>query len=216
MTNKLLGSNFFTPEKYMRSKIISISARTELSCNISSYLLVKWFVYQVDPVFGNNIATVKLSSNPSINNTELVFQPNTLSYGVYKVIYQVTMVYSNVYSNQIEAFFEVIPSGLIISSLNNIGSSGGSLEITRGVMQSIVLNPVLYSSDIDAYVSFQNLKFMYYCQIIEDRFGLGFPVLYSNMNLDLFTLKQNYSSNLQIQEIFTRNNSQSCFDSIGK
>jgi hypothetical protein len=63
---------------------------------------------------------IDLNTNPSLAYAELVLQPQTLSYGLYRIVFTATQIFSNStekLSNSIDTFIEIIPSGLVISSL---------------------------------------------------------------------------------------------------
>jgi hypothetical protein len=114
---------------------------------------------------------INLNTNPSFAYAELVLQPQTLSYGLYRIVFTATQILSNStkkLSNSIDTFFEIIPSGLVISSLKlSKPMYGGSIEITRGSNQPISFNPYLFTYDIDGVAVITNLKFEYSCQIVD-------------------------------------------------
>ena len=101
---------------------------------------------------------------------ELVLQPQTLSYGLYRIVFTATQILSNStdkLSNSIDTFIRIVPSGLVISSLRlSKPMYGGTIEITRGSNQFIQFNPYLFTYDIDGVAVITSLKFEYLCQIV--------------------------------------------------
>jgi hypothetical protein len=113
---------------------------------------------------------IYLKTNPTLAYAELVLQPQTLSYGLYRIVFKATQIISNStekLSNSIDTFIEIIPSGLVISSLKlSQPMYGGTIEITRGSNQSIQFDPYLFTYDIDGVAVITSLKFEYSCQIV--------------------------------------------------
>ncbi len=109
-------------------------------------------------------------TNPTLAYAELLLKPQTLSYGLYRIVFTATQILSNStekLSNSIDTFIEIVPSGLVISSLKlSKPMYGGTIEITRGSSQFISFNPYLFSYDIDGVAVITDLKFEYSCQIV--------------------------------------------------
>jgi hypothetical protein len=113
---------------------------------------------------------IYLNTNPTLTYADLVLQPQTLSYGLYRIVFSATQILSNStekLSNSIDTFIEIIPSGLVISSLRlSKPMFGGTIEIKRGSSQSIQFNPYLFTYDIDGVAVITSLNFEYSCQIV--------------------------------------------------
>jgi len=113
---------------------------------------------------------IYLKTNPTLAYAELVLQPQTLSYGLYRIIFTATQILPNStekLSNSIYTFIRIVPSGLVISSLKlSQPMFGGTIEITRGSSQSIQFDPYLFTYDIDGVAVITGLKFVYSCQIV--------------------------------------------------
>jgi len=113
---------------------------------------------------------IYLKTNPTLAYAELVLQPQTLSNGLYRIVFTASQILPNStekLSNSIDTFIEIIPSGLVISSLRlSKPMFGGTIEITRGSSQSISFNPYLFTYDIDGEAVITSLKFEYSCQIV--------------------------------------------------
>ena len=113
-----------------------------------------------------------------MNYAELVLQPNSLTYGLYRIVYAVTLTTSTglSLSNQLETYLQIDPSGLVLSALKlSSPMYGGLIEITRGVNQTIEFDPFIFSYDIDQVAVVSSLTFKYSCQVIDLGVGGGYP-----------------------------------------
>ena len=132
--------------------------------------LKEWSIFVVNSMTGIDEKQIYLNTNPTLAYAELVLQPQTLSYGLYRIVFTATQILPNStekLSNSIDTFIEIIPSGLVISSLRlSKPMYGGTIEITRGSSQSIQFNPYLFTYDIDGVAVITSLKFEYSCQIV--------------------------------------------------
>ena len=148
-----------------------------------------------------------IKNNPTINYAELVLQPKTLAYGLYKIIYTVTMLTNKNLTCSVYSYIKIIPSGLILSSLKlSQPVYGGTIEIIRGQNQTIQFDPYLFTYDIDGVASIASLIFKYSCQIIQSNLPQGYPQIpgtNQTINLDDFKL----NSSLSVLN--------TCFNSIG-
>jgi len=163
-------SSFKTPQVYTKDTLITIVSQTKLSCVNSLANLKEWSIFMVNNMTGIDEKQIYLNTNPTFTNAELVLQPQTLSYGLYRIVFTTTQILPNStekLSNSIYTFIRIVPSGLVISSLKlSQPMYGGTIEITRGSSQSIQFNPYLFSYDIDGVAVISNLKFEYSCQIV--------------------------------------------------
>jgi hypothetical protein len=150
--------------------LISIVSQTQINC-VTSFVNVKeWSIFMVNSMTGLDKKQIYLNTNPTLVYAELVLQPQTLSYGLYRIVFTATQIFdnsTNKLSNSIDTFIEIIPSGLVVSSLRlSKPMYGGTIEITRGSSQSIQFNPYLFTYDIDGVAVITSLKFEYSCQIV--------------------------------------------------
>lgn len=205
---------FNISKTYKRSQLIDIVSITTINCNLSLANQKQWLVYRINELTGQFEKQVTLTNNPTINYAELVLQPNTLDYGIYQIIYKVTMLNTGptLYESQIDTFIKIVPSGLILSSLSQSQPMyGGTIEITRGLAQTIAFDPFLFSYDIDAVAVITSLTFKYYCQVIDNTIQSGYVTMPgSNFKIDLLTFKANNSLNALM------NIDQTCFNTSGK
>ena len=206
---------FNKPNINKRKYLLKVIGIIKIDCNATLTNRKEWSIYEVNKLTGEQKQKINLNPNlnPSVNFAEFVLQPYSLNYGLYKFVYHVTMLVSSksTYSSQSHTFIQIVESGLIISSLNSRESiTGGTIEITRGKNQSIEFNPQLNSYDIDGLIATSDLKFKYYCQVIDSGIAKGYPMLSSNSKIDLAMLK----SNLSLKSLLTENTT--CFDSLGK
>ena len=140
----------------------------------------QWDIYLVNELSGLDEKQIILQNNPTLKFADLVLQPNTLDYGIYRLVYTVTMTVTNSsqFSSKIDTFIQMVPSGLVISALKTSQPMyGGTIEITRGFNQQIQFNPFLNSYDIDSVATMTSLNFKYSCQIIESNIQMGYPQL---------------------------------------
>jgi len=194
----------------MRNDLFSLVGVTTISCNSVLANQKKWLIYEVNDQNGLDMNQIQLFNNPSLTNAQVVIQPQTLNYGLYRFVYTVTMSYtlnSTVFSSQVSTYVRIEPSGLILSSLGlRQGIYGGSIEISIGQQQSIAFNPYLNSYDIDSILVMTTLQFKYSCQIIDSNIESGFPHL-PGTNVTLFLDEIQMNSSLQMYD--------KCFNSSG-
>jgi len=151
--------------------MITISSMSQINCpNLLSNTKV-WSIYMItDLTTGGNEKQIFLKNNPTFAYAQLVLQPQTLSYGVYRIVFTMTTISTDLTksSSQDETFIEITPSGLGVSSLKlSKPMYGGSIEITRGTNQSIPFNPYIFTYDIDNMAVISTLAFNYSCQLID-------------------------------------------------
>jgi len=186
-----------SPKIYKKSDLIDIKSVTAINCG--SFLINEksWLIYMLNQLTGIYEQQIFLTDNPTVNYAELVIQPNSLAYGLYRFIYTVKMTgtNSNSIQSQIDTFIQVIPSGLVISALKTSKPMyGGTIEITRGYDQEIKFNPFINSYDIDSVAVVTSLTFKYSCQIIDSNIELGYPQIPgTNQMIYLDDFKQNSS-----------------------
>lgn len=171
-------------------------------------------MYYANSATGAQLSQIAIKNNPTVNYDQLVIQPNTLSYNLYKLVFQVSMTYNNIYTSQAYSYFKLQPSGLVV--LGIYGATGGTYQLALGLNQTFTLNPQKYSYDLDGIADFSKLNFTFYCQVIDNNLAYGYPQLYYNSDLDLLTIKNNYAQSAEVQTLFSQNKTQhSCFSSIG-
>ena len=170
------------PNQNQRSKMFSISTATYFWCNLTYTQTFKWFL---NKIYSNSSQSVDLSSNPSSISSEIVIKPNTLDYGVYEFICQVNILLTDsgkVYTNNASTFIQIIPTGLVVYTLQN-----GIQSISIGFEQSLNLSPPKYSFDYDNLAQIKNLTFKFYCSPINSN------SIDVSKSIDLASLKRNSS-----------------------
>lgn len=80
---------FYLPQAYKRSDMITLSSNVEFNCSVGLVNQKQWFLSRVSAENGATISKVNLNANPTTTYSQLVFQPYSLSYGLYRVVYQV-------------------------------------------------------------------------------------------------------------------------------
>jgi len=149
---------------------------------------------------GLNERQIFINNNPTINYAELVLQPQTLNYGLYRIVYTLKMSGLNMttFHSQIDTFIQIIPSGLFISALRSSQPIyGGTVEISRGFDQQIQFNPFTNTYDIDSVAVITTLTFKYSCQLIDSNIQHGYPQIPGTnqlIYLDDFKMNSSLSS----------------------
>ena len=170
---------------------------------------VVFFVLKLNLFYLNSI-NLNSNSNPTVNYADLVVQPNTFNYGLYRFVYRVVMLNTRnaQFQEEVDTFIRIVPSGLVVSSIaGSQTTGGGTYEITRGSKQAIVLNPVLYSFDLDGVKAISGLEFKFYCQVIEYGVEMGYPLAAVDAKIDLSMFKSN---------AYNMSDVKTCFDSGGR
>ena len=182
------AENFFLPKKIARTKMIILLAESILRCNLTLSNEKKWQLFLVNEVNGRHISQIDLSNNPTVKNSEIVIRPNTLRYGLYKFVFVVRMVGSNLlgrrFESSIDTYLRVVPTGIVVWGLK-----GGAAERRLGMNQQLKFSPVEFSFDQDALVSISSLKFKFYCTVVDSGIARPYPPKNSREKLDLFSLK---------------------------
>jgi hypothetical protein len=173
-----------------QNDLIYISTSITINC-MSLSNVKQWNIYKIE---NQNEKLIQIQDNPTINYAELVLQPKTLDYGLYRFVFTVTMVNTGV-SNSIETYIQIIPSGLILSTLKlSQPMYGGRIEISRGLNQKIEFNPFLFTYDIDSVAVITSLTFKYACHIKDSNITNGYPQMaVTNQTVYLDDIKQNSS-----------------------
>ncbi len=156
---------------------------------------------------GQNEQEIFMKNNPTFYYNNLVLQPQTLDYGLYRVVFSVNIINSSsslIFKSNVETFIRIIPSGLVLSTLRQTQPMfGGTIEITRGLHQPIEFDPFLFSFDIDSIAVITSLSFKYSCRIIPQPYP-QIPETSQPIYLDV--IKKN--SSLKALD--------NCFNTIGK
>jgi hypothetical protein len=177
----------------MRSKLAAFKTITKVDCDTDWFSLLRnWTV-----VDSETNQTLDISNNPTKNTAELVFNENTLFYGFYKLLYEVTVLFNqgaDKVNNTVDSYIRVVPSGFKVIAL-----PGGINRISIGANQVLTLNPANYSYDLDDLLSPSSMNFTFFCRVSNN----GSTI--KNFSTDLFTLKSQSSLI----------NSQECFNSTG-
>jgi hypothetical protein len=175
--------------------MIRLVGQTNLNCTTSLSNIKKWKIFSVNELTGQVQYEVTLKNNPTINYAELVLQPKTLSYGLYKLEYDVIMEIDSTLTSLDFTYLKIAHSGLALSTLKlSQPMYGGTIQITRGQNQIIQFDPFLFTYDIDGIAVITSLSFKYACQIIDSNQPQGYPK-FSGLNetIDLLNLKANAS-----------------------
>lgn len=126
--------------------------------------------------------------NPTINNAEFVLQPGTFDYGLYRIVYTVTMqsppgivlAHINSFQSQAITNLRIAASGIVVKAI-----AGTTSQIHIGTAQALSLDPVLYSYDIDGVASMSALTFLFYCAVVDDGIESAYPMRSLGQPIDL-------------------------------
>jgi hypothetical protein len=200
---------FYSPSVHKKNELFSLIGSTVLACNVSAQNKKEWIVYKIDESTGMAQYSVSLPNNPTTEYAELVVQPNSLSYGLYMFRFRVSMLNANsgVFEGQVESFVRVVPSGIVLSSLESARiPSGGTYELAVGAQQEVRFNPFVFTYDVDAVGRIDLLEFEYYCQVVELGVEVGYPMRSLNEMVDLGSFYDG---------MFPMRGNLTCFDSAG-
>ena len=184
--------SFKTAINLKQNTLINLVSETTVNCSLTLTNDKLWTIYQLNEITGEDLQQIFLKNNPTINYAELVLQPKTLSFGLYKIAFSVTMSGTN-FTGSAETYIQITPSGIILSTLKSKQPIyGGTIFITRGSNQQITFNPYTFSYDVDNEAVITSLLFKYSCQIIESNLPQGYPQMpVTNQTLYLDDFKGN-------------------------
>jgi hypothetical protein len=156
---------YVAPDLIKRNELFTLLGKTLTTClNKTASTQKMWLIYTANELTGVEMQQIQLKTNPSLTTSQLVIQPQTLSYGLYKIVYALSM--SN-RTSKAHTYVRIIPSGLVLSTLKTSkGMYGGTIEITRGWNQTIAFNPFLNTFDIDRVCVITSLSFKYTCRLL--------------------------------------------------
>lgn len=155
---------------------------------------------------------ISLDGNPTLEYPELIILSNSMYYGSYKVFYWINLKIDTGYLTNIKnefgsvlvTYFDISPGGIAVFGLEN-----GLSYIKVGMEQSLDLNPLKYSYDMDFLVSMNSLDFNFYCLDIPSSMNS------SNFTLDSFNLTDQ-GLNLKLYKTQANPYTNPCFVSPGK
>jgi hypothetical protein len=142
-----------------RASLFSIYGTLLFQCALECGVRKQWDVTE----YATGIV-VSLENNTSSTQSELVIQPNSLKYGVYKFNFTVIANYTyngnqQEQSAHTQTIIEIVPTGIQV-----IGILGGISAFTIGSSQSFTLDPSVYSYDFDGIANTSQLSFQFFCQ----------------------------------------------------
>jgi hypothetical protein len=165
--------NTSSPTLFKRNDFIQWTGQTTINSSSSLLSQKEWTIFKV---IVPNEQQIFINNNPTINYADLVLQPQTLSYGLYRIVFTVTMIATDCSASSF-TYIRIIPSGLVLSSLKlSQPMYGGTIEITVGQNQQIQFDPYLFTYDIDNVAVITSLTFKYACQLIESNIAHGYPL----------------------------------------
>lgn len=201
--------NITDPMIIERSDFIKFKAFTSYDCTQNFTAKSYWRIFKIDELSLME-TLVNQVENPSLVLPQLKLKSQTLEYGLYKFVYTVVIQmdighlvgYSNVSKTTFDHYVKIIPSGIAVFALEN-----GNNYISIGKSQSFILNPFLYSYDIDFLVETNSLDFKFYCFVYDS--GKSYPE-----NHDYFDLRN--TTDLHEFKLSKSSDNTSCFNTASK
>jgi hypothetical protein len=140
--------------------MISQSSTTIFKCNSSFQIDYIWSVNKID---ANTITSIDLSSNPTSKSSQILFQSNSLDYGLYEINLRVkiTPITYAVIDKNVSTFIQIIPTRIGVYPLLN-----GIQTLRIGLGQTLILDPRKYSPFYDRILvrnPIQDLNFTFSC-----------------------------------------------------
>jgi len=170
-----------SPLTIYQSEMFSLKTITYFACNSTFTTEYAWTVAKIDK---NTSTEIDISSNPSSKKSEIVFPPNALDYGLYKLNFEVTktpLIYPSI-KNNVSTFIQIEPSHILVYALLN-----GIDSLRIGQEQTLSFEPRKYSKYFDKQEMnpIGTLNFTFICNSLNASNGY----LLSSSNVDLLTLK---------------------------
>ena len=120
-----------------------------------------WKIYSINET---SFTEITIANNSSLTQPTLQILNKTLKYGLYKIVYNLTVKTNNkitIVSLQ-TVYIRIIPSGFVLLAFESSATS--ILQI--GFLDTIVFIPVFYSFDQDGYINSNSLDYNFYCILI--------------------------------------------------
>lgn len=152
-----------------RSEFLRFYTKIIFSCTIEcSELVYKWSIKKLNDSNPNQILQhVIIPENPSYDFEEFSILENTLEYGLFRIIFEVSGTGHSF--NKIKSFYsrahtylKVVPTGLIVFAMRN-----GINSALIGYNQSIKFEPIKYSRDPDELSNMTKLEYKFYCRVVD-------------------------------------------------
>ena len=135
-------SSLVLPAEFRPYEDISISSTSQLNCNGSLARLAQWTISSC-----SLNCSFPLQFDASVvqtNSSELFIPATTLSYGVYELTLTVRMVLWPQLASSLSTYVKIVQSPLIVNLVPL-----GTMMVTRGDRQNLILDPGSFSVDPD-------------------------------------------------------------------
>ena len=102
---------FNTAKIFTKNTLITIVSQTQINCLNSLGNLKEWSLFMANNVTGKDEKQIILKTNPTLAYAELVLQPQTLSYGLYRIVFTATTIglnLTNKLSSSIDTFIAIV------------------------------------------------------------------------------------------------------------
>lgn len=152
-----------------RSELLKIRSTTVYTCLQNFTTKNFWRVFSINSETLNE-TLVTFKNNPTVNQSELVIRSNTLFYGLYRISHTVLLEVdtgyvkniNNLFESSLDTYVQIVPTGIAVFGLEN-----GNDYILIGNNQSLTVNPLVNSYDMDFLIKTSSLEFKFYCFIYD-------------------------------------------------
>lgn len=179
---------FYNPTYILNTDPFSVYTYIFYQCSFNFTNKMFWEINKVDSYNQIIIEKMNLTNNPS-SQTQQIFLSNTfLSKALYQFTFTVTIFIKPVnksefnITNKIVTYIRIVSPDIIVWGLPK-----GVSQITIGSLQSQMLSPYLYSTQIGSTTLPNNLIFKFYCTVID--YSTSVTYTSNNQNKDLWTYK---------------------------
>lgn len=168
--------------------MININTHYLINCICSNLTFQSlWKIYSINET---SFTEITIANNSSLTQPTLQILNKTLKYGLYKIVYNLTVKTNNkiaIVSLQ-TVYIRIIPSGFVLLAFESSATS--ILKI--GFLDTIVFIPVFYSFDQDVYINSNSLDYNFYCILINK--GSITP---NNFNQSLYSIHPRFLNSLR-------------------
>ena len=144
-----------------------------------------WTLQQIDPLTEELLAYINITKLPTYNTSNLFMSNGSLTYGLYKFIFNYTIITNDEtvgpYIATTFTYVKIRPTGFIVSGSETFYGEVPQTSFTITFSDSVAYIPAYFSYDMDALTDQKVLTYNFYC-ILAD-----INTLSSNASVDFST-----------------------------
>ena len=156
-----MSADILNATTYKSIETIKINTSYLIDCICSNLTLKSlWRIYSINETI-SSFTEITIANNSSLTQPTLQILNKTLKYGLYKIVYNLTVIATNriaIVSIK-TGYIRIIPSGFVLLGFES--SATNTLQI--GFLDTIVFIPVFYSFDRDGFINSNSLDYNFYC-----------------------------------------------------